>query len=99
MLLFYSDKLNFIPEQTILSFSRKVMNVEKLLTQQQSPYKMPVKLELVTVSPTVYYENNVNKKSCTDVAFADKTAAVKGFCYDETEVTLFKVDNRVMIRN
>ncbi|CAG2236918.1 unnamed protein product [Mytilus edulis] len=77
-----------------------MFTIAKLKEQSSNtPYRVPIKVQTVSVGTTNTYIRDGQKKSATTIGFADQTGIIKGQCYDSSKLTTIKENSSVMIRN
>ncbi|CAC5420283.1 unnamed protein product [Mytilus coruscus] len=77
-----------------------MFTIAKLKEQSSNtPYRVPIKVQTVSVGTTNTYIRDGQKKSATTIGFADQTGVIKGQCYDSSKLTTIKENSSVMIRN
>ncbi|XP_052085246.1 uncharacterized protein LOC127722415 [Mytilus californianus] len=62
-------------------------------------YRVPIRVQTVSVGTTNTYIRDGQKKSATTMGFADQNGAIKGQCFDSSKLTTIKENCCVMIRN
>ncbi|VDI71682.1 Hypothetical predicted protein [Mytilus galloprovincialis] len=63
------------------------------------PYTTPLRVKVVTVSPTKKYKEEGKDKSGTIMGLTDVSSAVKAIVYDEGKLSFMNTGHTVMLRN
>ncbi|XP_063401184.1 uncharacterized protein LOC134685393 [Mytilus trossulus] len=95
-----AEKSVTVLTRKIIRKNIKMFTIAKLKEQSSNtPYRVPIKVQTVSVGTTNTYIRDGQKKSATTIGFADQTGIIKGQCYDSSKLTTIKENSSVMIRN